>query len=123
MINIRSSREIEQLRKANAIVAEVFQRLREKVVPDITTKDLDQIAEAFILSQGAIPAFKGYRGFPATLCVSINEEVVHGIPGSAITKKYYRSRRTEQAWSFGHCGSILRNSGILNLLLGCMKIW
>ncbi|HSB06871.1 MAG TPA: type I methionyl aminopeptidase, partial [Thermodesulfobacteriota bacterium] len=80
MINIRSQREIEQLRKANAIVAEVFQRLREKVVPGITTGELDQIAEEHIRSKGAVPAFKGYRGFPATLCVSINEEVVHGIP-------------------------------------------
>ncbi len=80
MINIRSQREIEQLRKANAIVAEVFQRLRGKVVPGITTGELDQIAEEHIRSKGAIPAFKGYRGFPATLCVSINEEVVHGIP-------------------------------------------
>ena len=80
MINIRSQREIEQLRKANAIVAEVFQRLRGKVVPGITTGELDQIAEDHIRSKEAVPAFKGYRGFPATLCVSINEEVVHGIP-------------------------------------------
>ncbi len=81
MINIRSSREIEQLRKANAVVAEVFQRLKGKVTPGITTRELDQIAEEYIRSRGAIPAFKGYRGFPATLCISINEEVVHGIPG------------------------------------------
>jgi methionyl aminopeptidase len=80
MINIRSQREIEQLRKANAIVAEVFQRLQGKVVPGITTGELDQIAEEHIRSKGAIPAFKGYRGFPATLCISINQEVVHGIP-------------------------------------------
>jgi len=80
MINIRSQREIEQLRKANAIVAEVFQRLQGKVMPGITTGELDQIAEEYIRSKGAVPAFKGYRGFPATLCVSINEEVVHGIP-------------------------------------------
>src|SRR4030043_115642 len=80
MINIRSQREIEQLRKANAIVAEVFQRLRGKVVPGITTEELDQIAEEHIRSKGAVPAFKGFRGFPATLCISINEEVVHGIP-------------------------------------------
>ncbi len=81
MINIRSSREIEQLRKANAIVAEVFERLKEEVAPGITTRELDQVAEEYIRSRGAVPAFKGYRGFPATLCISINEEVVHGIPG------------------------------------------
>ena len=87
MINIRSPREIEQLRKANAIVAEVFQRLKGEVAPGITTRELDQIAEEYIRSRGAVPAFKGYRGFPATLCISINEEVVHGIPGQRKLKE------------------------------------
>jgi len=81
MINIRSPREIDQLKKANIIVAEVIEKLSSKIVPGVTTRELDQIAEAFIRSRKATPAFKGYRGFPATLCVSINEEVVHGIPG------------------------------------------
>ena len=81
MINIRSSREIEQLRKANAIVAEVFERLKGELGPGVTTRELDHVAEEYIRSRGAVPAFKGYRGFPATLCISINEEVVHGIPG------------------------------------------
>jgi methionyl aminopeptidase len=80
MIIIKSSREIDQLRRPNAIVAEVLQRLREAVAPGITTRELDQIAEEAILSKGAIPAFKGYRGFPGSLCVSINEQIVHGIP-------------------------------------------
>ena len=61
-------------------MAEVFQKLEKVVAPGITTRELDQIAEEIILSKGATPAFKGYRGFPATLCTSINEEVVHGIP-------------------------------------------
>lgn len=87
MINIRSSREIDQLRKANAIVAEVFDRLKSEVIPEITTRELDQIAEAYIRSRGAVPAFKGYRGFPGTLCVSINEEIVHGIPGQRKLKE------------------------------------
>jgi methionyl aminopeptidase len=87
MINIRSSREIDQLRKANAIVAEVFDRLKSEVTPEITTRELDQIAEAYIRSRGAVPAFKGYRGFPGTLCVSINEEIVHGIPGQRKLKE------------------------------------
>ena len=65
MIIIKSSREIEQLRKPNAIVAEVLQRLRKAVVPGVTTRELDQIAEEVILSMGAVPAFKGYRGYPA----------------------------------------------------------
>jgi len=81
VIIIKSYREIEQLKRSNAIVAEVFQELKKAIAPGITTKELDQIAEKIILSRRAIPAFKGYRGFPATLCISINEEVVHGIPG------------------------------------------
>ena len=62
MINIRSSREIEQLRKANAIVAEVFERLRSEVTPGVTTRELDQIAEEVIRSEGAVPAFQGLPG-------------------------------------------------------------
>jgi len=81
VIIIKSQREIGHLRRANALVAEVFQKLEKVVAPGITTRELDQIAEEIILSKGATPAFKGYRGFPATLCTSINEEVVHGIPG------------------------------------------
>ncbi len=81
VIVLRSRREIEQLRKANAIVAEVFQELKRIIAPGVSTQELDRLAEAVILARGGIPAFKGYRNFPATLCVSINEEVVHGIPG------------------------------------------
>jgi len=80
VIILKSHREIECLKKANAIVAEVLQELKRVVGPGITTKELDQIAEEIIRSRGGLSAFKGYRGFPATLCVSINEEVVHGIP-------------------------------------------
>ena len=87
MIIIKSSREIEQMRKPNAIVAEVLQRLRKAVAAGITTRELDQIAEEVILSKGAIPAFKGYRGFPASLCASINEQVVHGIPNQRRLKE------------------------------------
>lgn len=87
VIILKSSREIEHLKKSNSIVAEVFQELRGAVVPGITTKELDHLAEKAILSKGAIPAFKGYRGFPATLCISINEEVVHGIPSQRRLKE------------------------------------
>ena len=87
MINIRSPREIEQLKKANVIVAEVFRKLIDKVVPGIPTRDLDRIAEEYIRSRGAVPAFKGYRGFPGSVCISINEEVVHGIPGQRKLKE------------------------------------
>ncbi len=87
MIIIKSPRELEQLKRSNAIVAEVFERLKGMIVPGITTKELDQVAEEYILLKGARPAFKGYRGFPATLCISINEEVVHGIPSQRRLKE------------------------------------
>jgi methionyl aminopeptidase len=87
MIIIKSPRELEQLKRSNAIVAEVFERLKGMIAPGITTKELDQVAEEYILLKGARPAFKGYRGFPATLCISINEEVVHGIPSQRRLKE------------------------------------
>lgn len=80
MIILKSAREIEQLKRANAIVARVLEEMRRVVAPGVSTEELDRIAEEIILSRGALPAFKGYRGYPKTLCVSINEEVVHGIP-------------------------------------------
>lgn len=87
MIIIKSPREIEQLKRSNAIVAEVFNILKKMIAPGVMTKELDQIAEEYILSKRGRPAFKGYRGFPATLCISINEEVVHGIPSQRRLKE------------------------------------
>jgi methionyl aminopeptidase len=87
VIIIKSPREIEHLKRSNTIVAEVFQKLKKVIAPGITTVELDQIAEEIILSKGAVPAFKGYRGFPAALCISINEEVVHGIPSQRRLKE------------------------------------
>jgi len=82
MIHIKSQREIEILRKSNRITAEVLQHLKEMVNPGMTGNELDQAAERMIHEMGGIPAFKGYRGYPASICVSINEQVVHGIPNS-----------------------------------------
>ena len=82
MIIIKSKREVLKLRKANMIVGQTLQELKKHIVDGISTIELDRIAESFIRKKGAIPAFKGYSGFPATLCVSINNEVVHGIPDS-----------------------------------------
>lgn len=73
--------EIARMREVNRLLAELFIKLAPMIQPGITTAELDQEAELFIRSHGAIPAFKGYRGYPATLCTSINEEVIHGIPG------------------------------------------
>ena len=69
------------MREANRIVVEVMAMIQEKLAPGIATEEMDKIAEEAILNRGGKPAFKGYRGFTKTLCVSINEEVVHGIPG------------------------------------------
>ena len=80
MIVLRSRREIEKLRAANRMVAGVLELIRKNVRPGISTAALDRLAEDEIVRQGARPAFKGYAGFPATLCTSINHEIVHGIP-------------------------------------------
>ncbi len=82
MITIKSEREIELLRKAGKIVYDTHQYLKPFIKEGITTKELDRLAEDFIRSQDATPSFKGYDGFPATICASINDEVVHGIPGN-----------------------------------------
>src|SRR5437667_11260335 len=81
MVTLKSKRELEIMRDASRIVGEILQELRPLVQPGITTRELDRIAEEKTLKRGAAPAFKGYRGFPRTLCTSINHEVVHGIPG------------------------------------------
>jgi methionyl aminopeptidase len=82
VIELKSAREIALMRAGGHILADVVDRLRETVKPGISTLEIDEEVEGFIRSRGALPAFKGYRGFPATVCVSINEEVVHGIPSA-----------------------------------------
>jgi methionyl aminopeptidase len=82
VIVCRSAAEIERMRAANQLVAGVLTELEAAVRPGVTTGDLDRLAERLVRAGGAEPAFKGYRGFPATLCASINEEVIHGIPST-----------------------------------------
>jgi methionyl aminopeptidase len=82
VIVCKSAAELDRMRAPNRLVAEVLQALEETVAPGVTTEDLDVLAERMVRDGGAVPAFKGYRGFPATLCASVNEEVVHGIPSS-----------------------------------------
>ncbi|MBI4125980.1 MAG: type I methionyl aminopeptidase [Deltaproteobacteria bacterium] len=81
MIVLKSRDEIEKLRRSNRIVAEVMMLLRERIRPGVTTGELDELAEREIQVRGGSPAFKGYRGFRHALCISVNEVVVHGIPG------------------------------------------
>jgi methionyl aminopeptidase len=80
MIIYRSPQEVEKLRVSSKLVAATVQHIAPMIEPGVTTAELDRAAEAYIRQHGGIPAFKGYRGFPATLCTSINAEVVHGIP-------------------------------------------
>jgi len=80
VIVCRSAAELERMREAGRLVGEVLRELAAHVKPGVTTADLDLLAEKRIAKAGAIPAFKGYHGYPATICASINEEVIHGIP-------------------------------------------
>lgn len=81
MVILKSPGEIDKIARASAVVGKVLKAIEAEVKPGVKTIELDRFAEALIREEGAEPAFKGYRGFKATLCTSINEEVVHGIPG------------------------------------------
>lgn len=81
MIILKSDRELVLMREAGRIVAETLALVEKAVAPGVTTKEINDLAESYILKKGAYPSFKGYRGFPASICASVNEEVVHGIPG------------------------------------------
>lgn len=84
MIIIKSPREIELMARAGQITAQAHQLVRESVAPGISTGELDTLVEEFFLKQGAIPTFKGYGGFPASICTSLNNQVVHGIPSDKV---------------------------------------
>lgn len=79
-ITIKNDKQIEKMRLAGEITGRVLNLLEEKIIPGITTFELDKIAESYIMECGALPSFKGYYGYPASICASINDEVVHGIP-------------------------------------------
>ena len=87
MIDLKSKREIEIIKENGKIVADTLGFLGDKMRPGMKTRELDLLAERFIKRHKAIPAFKGYRGFPSNICVSINNEIVHGIPGERILKE------------------------------------
>ncbi|NLK51286.1 MAG: type I methionyl aminopeptidase [Syntrophomonadaceae bacterium] len=81
MIILKSEREISHMREAGRVVAETLQEVKKAVMPGVTTQELNQVAQNYLTHKGAIASFKGYGGFPASICTSLNEEVVHGIPG------------------------------------------
>ncbi len=85
-ITVKTAEELALMRQAGRIVAGVLALLQERARPGITTAELDALAEEYIRSHDAVPSFKGYRGFPASTCISVNEEVVHGIPGPRVLR-------------------------------------
>ena len=110
MITIKSDREIELLRKAGKIVYDTHKYLKPYIKEGITTRELDKLAEDFIRSQDATPSFKGYEGYPTSICTSINDEVVHGIPSNRKLKNgdiisidigaCYKGYHGDSAWSY-----------------------
>jgi methionyl aminopeptidase len=87
MIIRKSAQELDKMRRAGRITTEARDRVAEAVRPGITTRELDAVAEEAIRSAGAVPSFKGYRGFPASICTSVNDEIVHGIPGPRVLQE------------------------------------
>ena len=122
MITIKSDREIELLSKAGNIVYETHMYLKDFIKPGITTARLDELAEEFIRNHGATPSFKGYEGFSGSICTSVNEQVVHGIPGKLKLKEgdiisidigaCYKGYHGDSAWTYP-IGSISKDKEYL----------
>ena len=87
VIMLKSPEEIEIMRRAGKVVAATLDMVGRELKPGMTTRQLDELVESFIRDQGAIPAFKNYHGFPASACISVNDEVVHGIPGNRVIEE------------------------------------
>src|SRR5574344_1897312 len=110
MITIKTPREIDLLRVAGKIVGDTHNYLKPFIKPGITTKELDKLAYDYIISRGATPSFLNYEGYPASICTSINEEVVHGIPSNRKLKNgdlisidigaCYKGYHGDSAWSY-----------------------
>ncbi|WP_170005931.1 type I methionyl aminopeptidase [Bacillus fonticola] len=111
MIITKTPRELEIMRDAGRIVAMTHEELKAAITPGVTTQELDNIAANFIIKQGAKPSFKGYNGFRGSICASVNEELVHGIPGSRVLQDgdiisidigaYYKGYHGDSAWTYG----------------------
>ncbi|MGG3561303.1 type I methionyl aminopeptidase [Neobacillus rhizosphaerae] len=119
MIICKTPKEIDIMREAGRIVALTHQELKKHIAPGMTTRELDRIAEEFILSKDAIPSFKGYNGFRGSICTSVNNELVHGIPGDRVLHEgdiisidigaKYNGYHGDSAWSYA-VGTIDENS-------------
>ena len=86
MIPLKSEKDLEMLRRSGKILARILKKLQKVTKPGISTAEIDRLAEELVRKEGALPAFKDYKGFPATICTSINEEIVHGIPSERVLK-------------------------------------
>lgn len=110
MIVLKSARELERMRKAGWIVREAHREVQKAIRPGVTTKELDRIADRVIRKHGAVPSFKGYNGFPGSICTSVNNELVHGIPGSRVLREgdiisvdigaQYEGYHGDSAWTY-----------------------
>jgi methionyl aminopeptidase len=110
VIILKSEDEIDRMRAAGRVVADVFDAVRDKLRPGVKTREIDAVVERVIRSAGCTPSFKGYRGFPASACISLNEEIVHGIPGSRKLREgdlvkldvgaIYDGYHADSAWTF-----------------------
>jgi methionyl aminopeptidase len=109
----KSPEELDRMRAAGRVVAKVLDEVREKIRPGVRTREIDQLVERIIRGEGCTPSFKGYRGFPASACISLNEEIVHGIPGARKLKEgdlvkidvgaIFEGYHGDSAWTFS-CG-------------------
>jgi methionyl aminopeptidase len=86
MIKLKNENDIKKLRESGRILAETFQEIKKQIEPGITTLEIDKIAENYLIGRKVKAAFKGYMGYPASICVSVNDEVIHGIPGKRVLK-------------------------------------
>lgn len=132
MIKIKSARQIEEMKSAGALSKTALRRVGEAVVPGVTTLELDAIAEQVIRSAGATPTFKGYCGFPGTICASVNDQIVHGIPSSSVVLQdgdivsvdvgaTFGGWVGDNAWTF-YCGQPSREAQVLcEVTRDCLK--
>lgn len=111
-IKIKSAAEIERIRRSCAIVAEVLERTGQEIKPGVTTEYLDSFAEKLIRDKGATPVFIGYRGYRHATCVSVNEEIVHGIPGQRVLKEGDIVGLDVGAMLDGYCGDTAATFGV-----------
>lgn len=122
MVTIKSKTEIELMKAAGRVVYETLKLIEENVKPDVTTRELDKIAENYIRSQGCIPSFKNYGGFPASICASVNSEIIHGFPSDSPLKEGDVLCVDVGACYKGYHGDAARTFGVGNISDNAKKL-